>query len=131
MRIALNHVKKMKPIEKLLKAAGGLIVIFAALVGLRYLLVSTRPPKLKAWESCKVNILENWAASHPGQVKALLHFTQDHLYSFGGESPMDHFDDHDSRGTAVAHAGRLGISETELIQLDQRIARECGSFPRD
>jgi hypothetical protein len=74
--------------------------------------------------------LETWAASHPDRSKALLQFAQDHFYSFGGESPAGHFDDHDSRGTAVSDAGRLGMSEAELLELDQRIAKECGAFPR-
>jgi hypothetical protein len=63
-------------------------------------------------------------------VQSLLDFTRDHFYSFGGESGAARFDDHDSRGTARADANQLGISERELIQLDQRVANECGPFPR-
>ena len=116
--------------KKLLQILGAGVIIVALLGGWRYLLEATRPPKLKAWETCKAKLLENWALSHASQVKPLLHFTEDHFYSFGGESRRDHFDDHDSRGTARADAGQLGISEHELIQLDQRIGNECGLFPR-
>lgn len=117
-------------IKKLLQILGVGVIIVALLGGWRYLLESTRPPKLKAWEACKTKLLENWAGSRANNVKSLFHFTQDHFYSFGGESPADHFDDHDSRGTARADADQLGISEHELIQLDYRIANECGAFPR-
>ena len=117
----------MKTIQK---ALGSIVIIVALLAGWRYFLYSTRPPQLKAWETCKSKLLESWTESHTNQVKALLSFTQDHFYSFGGESSPDRFDDHDSRGTARVDADRLSISEHELIQLDQRIAKECGPFPR-
>jgi hypothetical protein len=116
--------------KKLQQTVGGIVIIVVLLGLWRYFLESTRPPELKAWEACKAKLLEKWAGSHINQVKSLLHFTQDHFYSFGAESPLDHFDDHDSRGTARADANQLGISEHELIQLDQRIASECGAFPR-
>jgi len=116
--------------KKLLQTVGGVVIIILLLGLWRYFLQSTRPSELKAWEACKTRLLENWAGSRANHVTSLLHFTQDHFYSFGGESPADHFDDHDSRGTARADADQLGISEHELIQLDQRIANECGAFPR-
>ncbi len=34
----------------------------------------------------------------------------------------------DSRRTAVSEANQLGISEHELIELDQRVANECRPF---
>jgi len=117
-------------IKKLLQFVGGAVIIVVLLGGWRYFLESTRPPALKAWETCKRQFLENWAGSHTNQVKPLLSFTEDHFYSFGAESHPDHFDDHDSRGTAVSDAQKLGIGESALIQLDQRIAKECGPFPR-
>lgn len=113
-----------------LRLLGGAVIIVVLLVGWRYLLKSSRSPELKAWETCKAQLLEGWAGSHSNQVEPLLSFTQDHFYSFGAESRPDHFDDHDSRGTAQTDAQRLGISESELIQLDQRIAKECGPFPK-
>lgn len=121
----------MKPISKPLKTVGGFAIAVVLIVGWHQFLVSSRSPKLKAWESCKRNILETWAASRSDRAKPLLQLTQDHFYSFGGESPAGHFDDHDSRGTAVSDAGRVGIGEAELIELDQRIAKECGAFPRE
>jgi hypothetical protein len=116
--------------KTLFRTLGWIVIIMVAIAGWHYLLVSTRPPALRAWESCKTTSLQNWASSHGDQAERLLHFAKDHFYSFGGESGADHFDDHDSRGTAVADAGKLGISETELVQLDQHIANQCGPFPR-
>lgn len=116
--------------NKLLRFIGGAVIVIALYGGWRYFLESTRPPVLKAWETCKRQLLENWAGAHPNQVKPLLRFTEDHFYSFGGESPPNSFDDHDSRGTARADAQQIGIGERELVQVDQRIANECGPFPR-
>ena len=116
--------------KRLFRTLGSILIIVAALAGWYYLLVSTRPSALKAWESCKTTILRNWADYHADRAKPLLHFAKDHFYSFGGESVADHFDDHDSRGTAIADAAKLGISEGELIQLDRIIATNCGPFPR-
>ncbi len=121
----------MKVVKKPLGAVSGIVVFVVLVTGWHYLLVSSRSPELKAWESCKAKILESWAGSHADQVKPLLRFTEDHFYSFGGEGPADHFDDHDSRGTAVTEARQFGINEHELIELDQRIAKECGPFPRE
>lgn len=116
--------------DKLLQYVGGAVVILALLAGWQYLLESTRSPALKSWHSCKTRILESWAGSHPDHVKAVLSFASDHAYSFGGESPSDSFNDRESRGTAVSDAKELGISESELIQLDQRVAKDCGPFPK-
>lgn len=116
--------------EKVSRFVAMAVIIIGLLVGWRYFLESTRPEVLKKWEVCKKGLLESWAQGHPTQVKLLLEFTTDHVYSFGAESHADSFDDHDSRGTAVGDAKKLGISESELIQLDQRIAKECGPFPR-
>lgn len=113
-----------------LRILGAAVIIVVLLGGWRYFLESTRPPALKAWETCKRQLLDNWARSRASQSKSLLRFTGDHFYSFGGESHPDYFDDHDSRGTTRADAEQLGISAHELIQLDQRIAKECGPFPR-
>jgi len=116
--------------KKMLEMAGGAVVIVSLVGGLQYFLESTRPPALKTWESCKLRLLDNWAGLHTNQVKPVLGFAHDHVYSFGAESRPDHFDDHDSRGTAQVDAQKLGISESELIQLDQRLAKECGPFPK-
>ncbi len=116
--------------KKLLEMLGGAVVIVLLLVGFQYFLESSRPPALKAWEGCKRKILANWAGAHTNQVTPLIRFTEDHFYSFGGESPPNSFDDHDSRGTAQADAAKLAISAHELIQMDQRIANECGPFPK-
>ena len=86
---------------------------------------------MKTWESCKIKILDDWATSHSDKAAQLQQFARDHVYSFGAASLPDHFDDHDSRSTAVSDAAKLGISETELVQVDQRIAHECGAFPRE
>jgi hypothetical protein len=107
-----------------------LVVIVLLLLWHRYL-VSSRPPKLKAWESCKTKILEDWAASHPDRVAAVRQFAQDHVYSFGAASSSARFDDHDSRSTAIDDAAKLGITEAELVQVDRRIAQECGPFPHE
>ena len=115
--------------KKPFRTVGGIVFVVAALAVWHYVLVSTRPPELKAWESCKAKIFQNWATSH-ADTEQLLQFTRNHFYSFGGESVTDHFDDHDSRDTAVADAAKLRISEGELIQLDRRIATDCGPFPR-
>ena len=77
-----------------------------------------------------MKILQDWAASHSDKAAPLQHFARDHFYSFGAASLSDHFDDHDSRSTAVTDATKLGIGEAELVQVDRRIAQECGSFPR-
>ncbi len=114
---------------KLIKALGALIVIVVLLLLWQHFLVSSRPPKLNAWEFCKTKILEDWAASHSDKAETLGQFIQDHAYSFGAASSTDHFDDHDSRNTAVSDAAKLGISEQELVQLDRRIANECDAFP--
>ena len=116
--------------DKLLRFVGGAVIVIALVGGWRYFLESTRPPALKTWVACKEKLLENWAGAHANQVKPLLDFTNDHAHSFGAESRSDSFDDHDSRGTAVSDAQKLGISESELIQLDQGINKECGPFPR-
>lgn len=75
-------------IKKLLQMLGAAVVIVVLLGGWRYFLESTRPPALKAWEACKRQILGNWAGAHTDQVTSLLRFTEDHFYSFGGESPL-------------------------------------------
>jgi hypothetical protein len=116
--------------RKLVRLLGGVVVIVVLLGGWRYFLESTRPAPLKAWEACKRQILENWAGAHASQATSLAPFTKDHFYSFGGESPSTSFDDHDSRGTAQVDAAKLGVSAHELIQVDQRIAKECGPFPK-
>lgn len=117
-------------INKLVQFVGWAVIVIVLYGRWRYLLMSTRPPELKVWETCKRRLLENWGGSHTNQVKPLLQFTEDHFYSFGAESTSGSFDDHDSRGMAVNDAQKLGVSESELIQLDQRIAKECGPFPR-
>jgi hypothetical protein len=115
---------------KVMRFIGWAAIIVVLLVGWRYFLESTRPEVLTKWEGCKKAQLAIWARTHPNQVSALLDFTADHVYSFGAESRSDSFDDHDSRGTAVRDAEKLGISEVELIHVDQRILQECGPFPR-
>jgi hypothetical protein len=114
---------------KVIKTLGASIIIVVLLLLWHHFLVSSRPPKLNAWEFCKTKILEDWAASHSDKSEPLRHFIQDHAYSFGAASSMDRFDDHDSRNTAVSDAAKLGISEQELVQLDRRIANECDAFP--
>ena len=114
---------------KLIKALGALIIIVALLLLGHHFLVSSRPPKLNAWEFCKTKILEDWAASRSDKAETLRQFIQDHAHSFGAASSTDHFDDHDSHNTAVSDAAKLGISEQELVQLDRRIANECDAFP--
>jgi hypothetical protein len=116
---------------KLIKTLGVWIIVIVLLFLWHHFLVSSRPPKLKAWESCKRRILEDWAASYSDKAEALRQFTKDHVYSFGAASSTNHFDDHDSRNTAVSDAAKLGISDEELVQIDRRIAHECGSFPRE
>ncbi len=116
---------------KLMKTLGVWIIVIVLLLLWRHFLVSSRPPKLKAWDSCKKKVLEDWAASHSDKVEALRQFTRDHVYSFGTATSTNHFDDHDSRNTAVSDAAKLGISEEELVQVDRHIANECGAFPRD
>ena len=114
---------------KLINTLGAGIIIVVLLLLWHHFLVSSRPPKLNAWEFCKTKILEDWAASHSDKGETVRHFIQDHAYSFGAASSTDHFHDHDSRNTAVSDAAKLGISEQELVQLDHRIANECDAFP--
>ena len=117
-------------VRGLFKTLGSILLIIVLLVGWRYLLRATRPADLKAWENCKRKLLESWAEAHGDPSKSLRHFSADHFYSFGGTSRPDQFADHDSRGTAVAEARQLGINETELTALDQRIGTACGAFPK-
>ena len=116
---------------KLIKTLGVWIVGIVLLLLWHHYLVSSRPPKLKAWESCKVRILADWSISHSDNAEAMHHFVNDHVYSFGATSSANHFDDHDTRNTAVSAAAKLGINEDELIRVDRRIAAECGPFPRE
>jgi hypothetical protein len=116
---------------KLVKTVAVWGVVIVLLLLWHHYLVSSRPPKLKAWEPCRIRLLDEWAASHSDRVEAVRQFTRDHAYSFGAGSPNDHFDDHDSRNTAVSDAAKLGINEDELIRVDRRIADECGHFPRE
>ena len=116
---------------KLLKTLGAWVVVIVLVLLWHRYLVSSRPPKLKTWESCKAKIVEDWAGSHSDRVAALRQFGQDHLYSFGAASSADHFDDHDSRGTAVSDAAKLGVTEAELVEVDRRIAEKCGAFPHE
>jgi hypothetical protein len=115
---------------KLIKTLGPWIIVIVLVLLWHHYLVSSRPPKLKAWESCKARLLDDWAA-HSDKVEAVRQFTHDHVYSFGAGSSTNHFDDHDSRSTAVSDAAKLGINEDELIRVDRRIADECGPFPRE
>ena len=114
---------------KLIKTLCASIIIVALLLLWHHFLVSSRPPKLNAWEFCKTKILEDWVASHSDKAEPLRQFIQDHASSFGAASSTGHFDDHDGRNTAVSDAAKLGISEQELVQLDRRIANECDAFP--
>ena len=114
---------------KLIKTLGAGMIIVVLLLLWHHFLVSSRPPKLNAWEFCKTKILEDWAESHSDKAETRRQFIQNHAYSFGAASSADHFDDHDSRNTAVGDAAKLGISEQELVQLDRRIANECDAFP--
>jgi hypothetical protein len=43
---------------KLIKTLGVWIIVIVLLLLWHHFLVSSRPPKLKAWESCKTKILE-------------------------------------------------------------------------
>ena len=114
---------------KLIKTLCASIIIVALLLLWHHFLVSSRPPKLNAWEFCKTKILEDWAASHSDKGETVRQFIQDHASSFGAASSTDRFHDHDSRNTAVSDAAKLGISEQELVQLDRRIENECDAFP--
>ena len=116
---------------KLIKTLGAWIIVIVLLLVWHHFLISSRPPKLKTWESCKTEILDEWAASHSDKAEVLRQFTHDHVYSFGATSSTNRFDDHDSRNTGIDDAARLGISEEELVQLDRRIANECGTFPHE
>jgi hypothetical protein len=116
---------------KVLKTLATWAVVIVLVVLWHRYLVSSRPPKLKAWEACKTKILDNWAASHSDKAEGLRYFTHDHVYSFAAASSSEHFDDHDSRGLAVSDAVKLGVTEAELVQVDQRIAEQCGPFPRE
>jgi len=113
---------------KFIKTLGAWLVVIVLLLLWHRYLVSSRPANLKAWESCKTKILDDWATSHSDKAAQLQQFARDHVYSFGAASSPGHFDDHDSRSKAVGDAAKLGISETELVQLDERIAHECGPF---
>lgn len=118
---------------KLVKTLGTWIIVIVLLLLWHHFLVSSRSPKLKAWESCKENILEDWAASGasvPDDPKVRREFVRDHLYSFGATSSSPNkFDDHDSRNTAVSDAGRIGVTEDSLVIIDVVIANRCGAFP--
>jgi hypothetical protein len=118
---------------KLVKTLGTWIIVIVLLLLWHHFLISNRPPKLKAWESCKENILEDWAASGgsvPDDAKVRRSFVRDHFYSFGATSSENRFDDHDSRNTAVSDAGRISVTKDDLILIDLVIANKCGAFPR-
>jgi hypothetical protein len=116
---------------KLAKALGTWIVVIVLLLLWHHFLVSSRPPKLKEWESCKTTILNDWVASGgsvPNDAEARRSFVRDHFYSFGATSSANTFDDHDSRNTAVSDAGRIGVTKHDLILIDSVIANNCGAF---
>ena len=116
---------------KVIKTLGILLAVIVLLLLWHHYLISNRSPKLKEWELCKARLLGEWAASHPDTADGLGEFAKLHFYSFGAASSENHFDDHDSLGTAVSDAAKLGITEAELVQVDQQIAQRCGSFPRE
>jgi len=113
---------------KLIKTLGVWVVVIVLLLLWHRYLVSSRSPKLKEWELCKAKRLGEWAASHPDTADALRELAKFHFHSFAAASSANHFDDHDSLGTAVSDAAKLGISEAELVHVDQQIAEQCGSF---
>jgi hypothetical protein len=120
---------------KLVKTLGALIIVIALLLLWHHFLISSRRSKLKAWESCKTKILDDWAARRgdpvPDDAKVRRRaFVRDHFYSFGATSSTNRFDDHDSRNTAVNDAGRIGVTKGDLILIDSVIAFKCGAFPR-
>ena len=116
--------------KKLLQFLGGAVIIALLLGGWQYFLESTRSPALQDWEACKAKFLEAWTGTHAHKAKSLRRFAKEHFYSFGASSSPDHFDDHDSRGTAEADAAKHGIDARKLIQMDQFIAKKCGLYPR-
>jgi hypothetical protein len=119
---------------KLFKTLGTWIIVIVLLLLWHHYLVSSRLPKLKAWESCKENILEDWTAcggSVPENPEVRRAFVRDHFYSFAATSSSPNkFDDHDSRNTAVSDAARIGVTEDSLVIIDLVIANKCGAFPR-
>jgi len=118
---------------KLVKTLGTLIIVIALLLLWHHFLISSRRSKLKAWESCKTKILDDWASGGlvPDDAKVRRRaFVRDHFYSFGATSSADRFDHHDSRNTAVNDAGRIGVTKGDLILIDSVIAFKCGTFPR-
>ena len=116
---------------KLIKTVGVWLIVIVLLLFWHHYLVSSRSPKLKEWELCKAKLLGEWAASHPETAHALREFAKFHFHSFAAASSGNHFDDHDSLGTAVSDAAKLGVTEAELVQVDQKIAQQCGQFPRE
>ena len=118
---------------KLVKTLGTLIIVIVLLLLWHHFLKSSRQSKLKAWESCKTKILEDWTSRGfvPDDAKVRRRaFVRDHFYSFGATSSANRFDDHDSRNTAVNDAGRIGVTKDDLILIDSVIAFKCGAFPR-
>jgi hypothetical protein len=118
---------------KLAKTLGTWIIVIVLFLLWHHFLVSSRPPKLKEWESCKTKILDDWAASGgsvPDDTEARRAFIRDHFYSFAATSSANTFDDHDSRNTAISDAGKIGVTKDDLILIDSVIAKKCGAFPR-
>ena len=118
---------------KLVKTLGTLILVIVLLLLWHHFLISSRRSKLKAWESCKTKILDDWASVGlvPEDAKVRRRaFVRDHFYSFGATSSANRFDDHDSRNTAVNDAGRIGVTKGDLILIDSVIAFKCGTFLR-
>ena len=118
---------------KLVKTLGTLIIVIGLLLLWHHFLISSRRSKLKAWESCKTKVLDDWASGGlvPEDAKVRRRaFVRDHFNSFGATSSANRFDDHDSRNTAVNDAGRIGVTKGDLILIDSVIAFKCGAFPR-
>jgi hypothetical protein len=57
---------------KLVKTLGTLIIVIALLLLWHHFLISSRRLKLKAWESCKTKILDDWAARRGEPFQTML-----------------------------------------------------------
>lgn len=116
---------------KFVKTFGVWIVVIVLLLLWHHYLVSSRPPKLKSWESCKTKLLDDWlnriqikskrCVSSPAIMLTVLEQqaqrTTSTITTAEIQQPV-------TRRSSV-------FTEDELIRVDRRIADECGPFPRE
>src|SRR5438128_355108 len=101
------------------------MLVTLALIGLpilgHYLWVaesSEEKATKQAHFECEDNILTAWVALDPDHLRDRLDFVDNNVFG------MDFVD----RGR-TAEAEVLGVSEEELISLDQKILKICGPYP--